>query len=281
MLDPVSERIERLILARGERGIERVRAALVAGYCARAAALLETHRARVAIATGFPVAATFETDGPLGAVAVYEALERLGGTPSFVCAPPISRALATRFRTHEVPILDATGSIPAMDAALDALRPTLIVSIERPGVAADGRYYNMAGADITDGVGKLDVLIERAGCPVIAVGDGGNEVGMGNVRDALAGLPIVPATTRCDELVIASVSNWGAYAMVAELGRRCGLDLLHGFDSFAVGRWLLDHGAVDGRTAAATLSEDGFPLEVGRALLEELRRLSAVDGSAA
>ncbi|HSV92460.1 MAG TPA: glutamate cyclase domain-containing protein, partial [Desulfobacterales bacterium] len=91
--------IEDIILSHGTRGMERIRGALSPGYCARAARLLLAGRGRVLIGTGFPVGDSFETDGPIGAIALYRVLEGLGHEPVFGCAPPISQVLARDYRT--------------------------------------------------------------------------------------------------------------------------------------------------------------------------------------
>jgi hypothetical protein len=265
--------IEDIILSYGTRGMNRIRSALPAGYCGRAAKLILENRGRVLIGTGFPVAGSFETDGPIGAIALYHILERLEYEPIFGCAPPISQVLAADFRTLEVPILGWEATRPIVESALADIRPSVIVSIERPGVAKDGRYYNMRGQDISDFLAKFDLFFERCGCPTIAVGDGGNEIGMGNVLAELAKLPIVPSVTRCHELVIATVSNWGVYGIIAALSRELHQDLFGHFDPVEIVRYLVDRGAVDGKTGYAECSEDGFPLAVGLTIIAQLREL--------
>ncbi len=269
-----SRDIETIVLDHGTRGMDQARAVLSPGYIGRAASLFLERRGCVLIGTGFPVAGSFETDGPLGAIALYRALERLGSEPVFACAPPISRVLAKLFRTREIPILDWDATRPHAAAALAELRPALVVAVERPGVAADGHYYNMRGLDISDALAKLDLFFELAECPTIAVGDGGNEIGMGNLGAALSGLPIKPSVTRCSELVVASVSNWGVYGIIAAMGRARGTDFLEGFDPRREAEWLVGHGALDGLTGAAEPTEDGFPLTVGLDVIARLRRVA-------
>ncbi len=269
----LSAQIEDIILAHGTRGMDHVRGALVEGYCARAARLVLAHRERVLIGTGFPVGGSFETDGPVGAIGLYRVLEALGGEPVFGCAPPISGVLCRRYRTCEIPILSWENTLPMAEQVLAGVRPTLIVSIERPGVAADGRYYNMRGRDISDHLAKFDLLCTRCACPTIGVGDGGNEIGMGNVLPHLAALPIRPAVTACTELVIATVSNWGVYGIIAAMAAETGRDLFDCFDPVDIVADLVACGAVDGTTGAAECTEDGFPLSVGLDIIRRLRAL--------
>jgi len=157
--------------------------------------------------------------------------------------------------------------------AIRELKPSLIVSIERPGVTADGRYYNMHKIDISDLTAKFDLFLSESGCPSLAFGDGGNEIGMGNVRDALAAMDIIPAVTTCDELVIASVSNWGVYGVIAVLCRMLNRDLFSVFNPETIAGYLVDNGCVDGMTSRNESSEDGFPISVGLGIIEQLRNL--------
>jgi hypothetical protein len=272
-MDPFFDQIEDIILSHGTRGMDRIRGAVPAGYCTRAGKLLLENRGRVLIGTGFPVGGSFETDGPVGAIALYRVLERLGHEPIFGCAPPISQVLARDFRTLEVPILSWEATVPVVQAALAEIRPSVIVSIERPGVAADGRYYNMRGRDISDFLAKFDLFFNLCECPTIGVGDGGNEIGMGNALAELVHLPIVPSVTSCDELVIATVSNWGVYGVIAAMSRELRQNLLDCFDPAEIVRHLVDRGAVDGKTGNPEGTEDGFPLSVGLAIIGRLRAL--------
>ncbi len=265
--------IEDIILSHGSRGMDRLRGALPADYCSRAGRIIMENKGRVLIGTGFPVGGSFETDGPIGAIALYRVLEGLGYEPVFGCAPPISKVLGNGFRTLEVPILSWQATVAFVENALADLQPALIVSIERPGVARDGRYYNMRGRDISDALAKFDLFFDRCDCPTIAVGDGGNEIGMGNVYADAAKLDIIPSVTTCTELVIATVSNWGVYGVIAAMSRTLRQDLLRVFDPAEIVRYLVDQGAVDGKTGYAECSEDGFPLAVGLAVIERLRAL--------
>ncbi|GAB4249156.1 DUF4392 domain-containing protein [Deferrisoma sp.] len=266
-----TERVEEIILSHDRRGMARLRRHLRPGYCARAAELLAHASGTVVIGTGFPVAGSFESDGPIGAIALYRVLERLGRRPVFACAPPLSRVLAPEFETYEIPIAGWDESRRAVARALDELSPSLLVSVERPGLAGDGRYYNMRGVDITDHTAKFDLFFTEGKVPTLAFGDGGNEIGMGNVAPALAELDITPSVTRCDVLVIASVSNWGVYGVLALLGRALGRDLLGLVDPMEIASHLFANGCVDGVTCRPDHTEDGFPLEVSLGIIRELR----------
>jgi len=77
--------IENLLVARNLRHMQVAQAALAPGYYLRAARQLRDVQGCVLIGTGFPVVDTFETDGPVGAIALYQALETLGAKPVLAC----------------------------------------------------------------------------------------------------------------------------------------------------------------------------------------------------
>jgi hypothetical protein len=251
--------------------MDRLAPALARGWCKRGGDLILRHPGTVLIGTGFPVGKTFETDGPVGAIALYQVLQSTGHRPIMVCGPPLSRLLADGFALYELPINDRDGTMPVVDRILKETPPSLVVSIERPGVASDGRYYNMRRQDITDRVAKFDLLLEQSPCPSLAVGDGGNEIGMGSMTEHLAGLPIIPSAVSSDVLVISTVSNWGVYGIIAEMSIRLKTDLFAGLDLDGIFDFLVGGGAVDGVTCSAAISEDGFPIEVGQSIIDRLR----------
>ena len=267
----LSRTVEDILVARDLRGMRSVQAYLEPGYCLRAARILDRCRGHVLIGTGFPVVETFETDGPVGAIALYRALEFTGATPVLVCGRPLSAALAAHFRVHEIRVGDHDRREQEAEEALRGFRPEAIVSIERPGQAADGGYYNMRGESISAYTACFDSFVRQCDCPTIAIGDGGNEIGMGKVAAALERLDIVPSTTGCDELIVADVSNWGAYGIIAFLALWRGRDLLGEIDPLELLRFVSNLGSVDGVTRVNRLTEDGLDVDVGRSVLRELR----------
>lgn len=217
----------------------------------------------VLIVTGFfiPSMDACETDGPLGSVVLGRALASLG------------KRVVLMGDERDIPVLRAVSEavggpgVVAGDGALPQ-GPELVIFIERPGRAEDGTYRDMRGADISSEVVPLDGMAQQAldrGIPVLGIGDGGNEAGMGPLRELLArGLPdyamclsCVPATVA----LAADVSNWGAYALAALLSVRHGewLGLSPGEEERML-RAAVAAGAVDGAARRKGLSVDGFPL---------------------
>ena len=92
----------------------------------------------------------------------------------------------------------------------------------------------------------------------------------------MAALDIRAAATACDELIVADVSNWGAYALVALLEALAVQDerrqpLLPGIDHLELLRYLSARGSVDGVTRENTLTEDGLAASAGLNILASLR----------
>lgn len=269
----VSEKIENKLVEQNLRGMKTMQSALEPGYILRAAQLLKNVQGVVLIGTGFPVLDTFETDGPVGAIALYQACEALGAQPIIVCGAPLSHTLKRKYRVHEIVVGDLSSAEHDAKTALQQYKPELIVSIERPGQASDGKYYNMRGEDISERAACFDEFLKNSTCPSIAIGDGGNEIGMGNIQTALQDLDIQASATQCDELVIADVSNWAALGLIAMVDFLTGKQLLDQVDAMAVLTFLSQHGSVDGVTRENTLTEDGLPAQVGIELKHALQTI--------
>ncbi|HEB26373.1 MAG TPA: DUF4392 domain-containing protein [Porticoccus sp.] len=275
----LSQKIEDLLVARNLRGMKTVQPALQPGYCMRAARMMLDCTGTVLISTGFPVKDTFETDGPLGAIALYRAMEALGSTPVLVCGNPLARALGDEYRVHRLDVNQRESVTQGVQRGhaqqvIDLFQPELVMTIELPGRAEDGCYYNMHGVDISPLTICFDDVLKMANCPTVSIGDGGNEVGMGNIAGALSSLDIIPSATTCDELIIADVSNWAAHGLIAMVSHWTGEDMLKDWDNQAVLGYLSQHGSVDGVTGNKTLTEDGLPCEKSERLIQELRRLT-------
>tara|TARA_R110001592_G_scaffold83616_1_gene247611 strand:- start:52090 stop:52974 length:885 start_codon:yes stop_codon:yes gene_type:complete len=271
----LSQLIENLLVARNPRGMKTIQSALTPGYCLRAAKLMEKCRGSVLIATGFPVNDTFETDGPLGAIALYQALSKQGASPVLVCSNPLAAAIQNDYQVYCLPVGRQRERNPMEQAqqVLDTYQPELIITIELPGRAADGQYYNMRSEDISDRVIFFDDMMAAADCPTIGIGDGGNEVGMGKIVEALSCLDITPCATSCDELVIADVSNWAAHGLVAMLSILSGKSLLDDWNNRCCLEYLVARGSVDGVTGEHTLTEDGLSCEVTDTVIAGLQQI--------
>jgi hypothetical protein len=269
-LQPVSEAIEALLVRRNPRGMATVRDALAPGYLLRAGTQLLRCTGPIAIVTGFPVRGALETDGPAAARVLYDTLQRLGRSPYIWIE---TRDWAQFFPDCAHQPLEVTAADPSVSP------PGAVIVIERPGAAADGHFYNIRGIDISDQCRAVEDLLTACRCPIVAIGDGGNEVGMGKAGTALTSLPIVPAVSGCDELIAADVSNWGGYALAMMLqvlaGQRPQLPNIP-----TLLQRLIEQGAVDGVSGAPTATEDGFDADIGHSLLTEIAGILAPSDAA-
>ena len=273
--------IEDIILSEDKRGVSHLRPFLPDDFCDRTARYILEHPGRVAIVTGFYIltAGQHETDGPPGALAIGNALQELGNDVTYVTdvhtAPMLRGWLGDRARVVEFPIVGDAESRSAARALIDELRPALLISIERCGRNASDVYLNMLSRDITEFTARLDYLFEL-GVASVGIGDGGNEIGMGNVLEHIppvATLPDEPAISKVDRLLIASVSNWGGYGLVAAMSLLSGRNLLPSVEAenHLITR-MVDEGAVDGGSGLSRYYVDNFTLEENGELLELLHQ---------
>jgi hypothetical protein len=149
--------------------------------------------------------------------------------------------------------------------------PIHLICIERAGPAADGNYYTMRGRDIGSHLdqrskGSLGRLSPRD--VSIGIGDGGNEIGMGKVPHAtvVKNIPngdLVHCRVPTDHLIVAGVSNWGAYALAAGVyvlrGVKPPADLFDPDHERAILEVMVREGPlVDGVTGKQTATVDGL-----------------------
>ncbi|MEE8442559.1 MAG: DUF4392 domain-containing protein [Dehalococcoidia bacterium] len=278
--------IEDIILDRDKRGVSALRTHLPENFCEQAARLILDNPGRVLILTGFYIMAAGapETDGPPGAYFLGRALQALGHPVTYVAdrySAFLFKDLAEVEDVSEFPITDSDASERFAKDLLARLQPSVVISIERCGPDSAGRYLNMLGADISQYTAKLDYLVLNHNVTV-GIGDGGNEIGMGNVVEQIPlvdTLPREPATTPVTQLVIASVSNWGGYGLVAAMSRLTRRNLLPTPQAEEeIIRRMVDQGAVDGIITRPVYAVDGFPLEENRLTLEQLHALLADEG---
>lgn len=238
----------------------------------RLAAMSLLRAEKVLITSGFPIlkARAGETDGPPGALAIGQALGRLGIPAAYITDK------------HHEKLFAAVGAQPLIQFKPGILQQhgfSHLVAVERPGRARDGSYYNMRGEQITDLVEPLDQLFleaELSRILTIGIGDGGNEVGMGRVFRGVARViengAKIASTVLTDYVVVSGVSNWGAYGLVGAMSVLCGKDLLpSGAEIIEAVRRLVQAGAVDGLSGKAEPTVDGLDLEYTLELVEDIR----------
>jgi len=272
------------------------------GAALKAARALRAAR-RVLIVTGFTVEPDMpETDGPPGAAVLGRALRRLGARVTYVTDATNVSLVEAALKTLDEPsdVLVYPGEADGARRLLASEKPTHLVAIERPGRNRAGDYLNMRGDSVAEWNAPIDELfvicsggrehglkrgwrkkgatrLRGLGRPVtIGIGDGGNEIGMGAVRAKITRLDALRAriatVVPVDHLVVAGVSNWGGYGIVAALARLTGSDLLHTPD---IERRLIKAcvavGACDGVTRRREPTVDGLAADTHAAVVDLLR----------
>ncbi|NXY01484.1 GLUCM protein, partial [Pteruthius melanotis] len=224
----------------GERGIVHLqRQGELLGAC-----LALSHAGSVLITTGFPTHFTHEppeeNDGPPGALAIAAMLQALEKQVAIVTdqrAMDLNKKImeeAVQLGILKKPVPLLSYQRESADSALmflcengDPGRPRFdhLIAIERAGMAADGNYYNARKVNIKHLVDPIDELFLAAqtipGVTTTGVGDGGNELGMGKVKDAvkkhIKNGDVIACDVEADFTVVAGVSNWGGYAIACAL----------------------------------------------------------------
>ena len=278
-MEALAARIEALIAEDVGRNIAPLAEAARGGLFGAAASLAGASAPHVGILTGFyipggdPPAA--ETDGPPGAALLAKALTDLGIPVRFLTDPSCRRGCAAALRAAGVGNVPIDTSGP--QAAIETWRSagvTHALAIERPGRTADGTLRNMRGMDIGAFCRPLDDVFLAGPWRTIAVGDGGNEVGMGALPAGLIAEHValgakIACTTAAEFPIVAGVSHWGAYALLGMLGALrpdwlgAILPVLEpDFDRMVVERMVADGPAVDGVTLRHEPTIDGLTMSV-------------------
>jgi hypothetical protein len=252
-----------------------------------------------------------ETDGPLGAASLGRVLDfGLGARTVYVCdehhrGPIVASVEAAgmsvldheRFeqRPHSAlleihPPGDDAGKAYAAQL-LDRYQPRAVVFIEKTGPNARGVHHSITGTakdpSETGHAFYLADLARERGIVTIGVGDGGNEIGNGLIYDAARQIQPygrrcrcpcedgVITVTRTDVLVSASISNWGAYGIAAQVAYTLQDPALfqdEEMEDFMLRRCVAA-GGTDGAYAAQILYVDGTSARTQRALVAMLREI--------
>ncbi|MGG5819481.1 glutamate cyclase domain-containing protein [Falsiroseomonas sp. HW251] len=262
-----------------------------------AAAALDRPPGKVAIVTGAAVPQHMpagENDGPFGAVALARALGAIGHDATIwsdiECIPPIEGLL--RF----MKLGTAAATLRMGDTAQQeeiARGADIVIAIERLGGNINGHLHGISGVPRDAFQVNVDHLFRTAtalGRTTIGIGDGGNEVGFGRIREALiARMPEhnQEAATPCgggiysalptDILVIGSTSNLGSYGVMAALAMRRGdLSLCRDPEvEVALHHVGVGLGLTDGGGGGVIAECDGIPAVANAAVVTLLNNIAA------
>ncbi len=260
--------IEDIVLQYGNRGMNTLYPFLPKESYGKAAEdVLKLPRGNFFVTTGFYAGGAGETDGPLGAWILIHVLEKLGFSPILVTDKYTYYYFSgERVKCVRVPLRNSQehDKVVSMETILSRLNPVGMLSVERCGKNEDGDYTNMKGESIGIHTAPIDELFELAGkygIKTFGIGDGGNEIGMGNLSEEINRyLSINPCIVKTDHLLIATVSNWAAYGLGRVLELLSGQHLLPPVNELT---YFFDRivrmGSVDGITGENAMTVDGFP----------------------
>ncbi len=235
----------------------------------------ENNNGTIHIITGFPISCSSfgETDGPLGAIILAEMFYDLKMKPIIISdkymIQPIKKII-----DHiklEIELYDQYSW--TYDTAV------LFVTIETPGHAIDNKYYSMKGLEINYAA-KFDLIVEKMlhKIPIISIGDGGNEIGMGNIYDAVIkhvpqGLKIA-SVVKSDILIVSQISNWGAYLLDHIVRSHFSLTKKHTPEREEKFLKILNSaGVVDGVTCLREPTVDGINIEIHKEFIRNLNKM--------
>ena len=218
-----SNKIEDIIMSYSNRGMPILREHLPKNYCKESAEyILSWKKGVIFIATGFYVAGHAETDGPPGALILCLILKKLGYIPVILT----DKYCQNFFEKYDIKIIymdikmENENKINFIEKTINEYNPVGMISIERCGLNTENKYANMRNIDISEHTAEIDLFFSNYynKIPTIGIGDGGNEIGMGNLEHIIKdNLNLVPCKIKVDKLIISSVSNWGGYGLAAYL----------------------------------------------------------------
>ena len=194
---------ENIILQKDIRNISKLKSYLGKNFLTDAANEVVSRKGTVLIVTGFYIsyANASETDGPAGSIALGRALNNIGFNVIYVTDKWSLKILEgiteSQDRIVEFPVDNHENSKKFAINLIDELNPSLCISIERASLMGDGTYRNWKGEDVSEYNAKIDYLFNYSKFS-IGIGDGGNEIGMGNLNSEIKkveGLPDNPAIT--------------------------------------------------------------------------------------
>lgn len=251
-------------------------------YCEQAASLILQNPGPTIITTGFYIlnGEMPETDGPPGAIAIGNALSSIGYKTIYLTDQYSSGLMEHLVEDHTkieiFPFLNPAESIKYSKKLLRRMNPSLLIAIERCGLTKHNDYRNMRGVDMSNFNARIDHIFNLHKNS-IGIGDGGNEIGMGNLSSLIPGLPLPspinePCITKTTNLIVSTVSNWGGYGLIAALSILYGQNLLPNFESEQnLLEKCVKYGAVDGVSTLNEYTVDGLTIKEHNRILLQLR----------
>lgn len=176
---------------------------------------------------------------------------------------------------------------------LAQVAPAAVISVEAPGANGCGHYHNAVGKEVTELEAKTDVLwnkLKGRGVMNIAIGDLGNEIGMGTIAEHIrkyvpftdrgecqcgCGGGILAASTT-DHIITATCSDWGCYGLMAAIAYlKKDMEILHREEMEAeMMRVAARSGMID-MTGSLLPGIDGFNTRMNTGIVSLMRQCTA------
>lgn len=266
----------------------------------------------VLVLTGAGYAPTLpqgENDGPPGAASLARALYKgLGAVPVYAVeechsAPMIasSHAAGIMVKSFEeardfrlgaalaIAPLSQEGVTEWVEHIFDTMKPKALITTERLGPGDGNIIHNSTGhpwsgpnREVKHDVVDIAPLVDEAnrrGILTIGIGDHGNELGFGSIRETV--VQVLPrgdkmgTVTPTQVLLPVMMSNWGCYAIQAALAFLLKSPaLVHGMeDERRIVRACLDAGGLEAINCSTDAWVDGLDLESSMACVQLLSNI--------
>ena len=273
------EEIESIIMRHSNRGMPLLIQHLPKNYCKESADyILSWKKGVIFVTTGFYVAGHAETDGPPGALIICLILKKLGYEPIILT----DKYCQNFFEKYEIKVvymeikLQQNDKTDFINKTIKQYNPVGMISIERCGLNISNNYANMRNINITEFTAEIDSFFDNyyTKIPTVGIGDGGNEIGMGNLANIIKEkLNLIPCKIKVDKLIISSVSNWGGYGLAAYLCRLSNNkkyfeDVENIVKEYI--KYIISIGSVDGITHENKEKVDGFEIDVELNIIKDL-----------
>ncbi|MHA1910838.1 MAG: glutamate cyclase domain-containing protein [Candidatus Kariarchaeaceae archaeon] len=234
---------------------------------------------QIIIITGFPYKTTFETDGPIGAINLAEALMSL------------NKEVQLSAEVELLPIFQKMITDPPREGRLTftpietvaAVEDALLITVERPGENVQGRCHSMLGKNISPKVYPIEQLFQFIKPYAwVGIGDGGNELGLGRFKEAVEEKIAFGKECQCGcgggiaaekqaaKTVLAATSNFGALGLALEITKQAQNDWSYStVKNSQTLKKLNLLGLVDGVTGGEG-TVDSISPELSRKMIEQL-----------
>ena len=242
--------------------------------------------------TGFVVPELYpqgENDGPLGTIALSRALEQTGLLSTIWVDPQLLDS--AMWLGAELGIEAPIRAIDLDELGRCAHLPAAVIAIEKPAQNEKNTMHTFDGIAITSGSVPIDCLLHEwteANILTIGIGDRGNEIGFGLLRDEVAKLRPETASCRCgcgggvvsststQLLLPAAISNWGAYGIAASLAILANDEalLLDPDEETRLLQVAAVRGCVDGVQRRGGFGVDGISGQISVAVVRQLQRIA-------